>query len=370
MIFKNKLGASLLLAISFSVVLLVSASFISAALVSAQKNLKNIENYNIAFFAAEAGIEEALYYNSFHAKGFECIDSSAECQESSFEISDYARNVYYDWDIDGRIDISECPEGTSYSDSDDQCKGTINFGESAAINFSYDNSTPSTTGTDIYTEPDSAKIVFSHDLDPGDLVTIQGTDENNQANNGDKIVLTWLGSYIQSGAENRLFPLHNIVDRIGYRFNGSSYIEGDPTDCAPATTDGKYICQEELANAGNAGSEITFNFDAIQQGFVDNDDTDPATLQNFFSQNLGAPYKETAKIKFFYIELIRGLNVGDPDLARINYTISPPSNGDDIVATKTVISAKGRAKNILNTLEVKINNTSERTLLDYSTLLQ
>jgi hypothetical protein len=331
---KNQQGVSLLLGMGFSIAILSTAAMISEALISSQKNTRNIEDINIAFFAAEAGIEEALFYNSFHKKGFECKDT---CSPETQIAINTIPNTFYDWDIEGH--------------STNVMSGTIPLGKSTTFNFSFDDN--GKIGNDresiddhIHTDPQNISIAFTHAFDATDLST----------SNENLATMTWLGSLFNSssGEEEQIFFRHANTPPTGNK----------ETDCYNAATsdEGKIYCRKEVRLKG------TFMDFVVNDTFKGFDDTVPPNTLDVDSDFFSNTNAEFRKLKFFYINSIPGFDTSDPSLDKIEYTINP--NGKEITNLISVITSQGRSRNILTNLQVEIDNTQEFGALDYGALLE
>ena len=334
---KNTRGVSLLLGMGFSIAILATASMISSALISAQKNTRNIEDFNIAFFAAEAGIEEALFYNSFHKKGFECLTT---CSPETQIGASIVPNVFYDFDIEGH--------------TDEAMSGNIAFGKSVAFNFSYDDNGASdreATSAATHNDPSNIQIDFTHSFDAVNL----SSSEQNLA------TISWLASYLDStnnNQEEQLFFDHNLSDSLGT----------EEADCYNSGgEEGSLICRNEVRN--KSATFLTFTVNDTFQGIL----ADGATRRNinaqFYEQSGASNTEHWRKLKFFYINEIDGATSSDPALDKIQYTITPVG-GNEITRLKSIITSQGRSRNILADLEVKIDNTEELGALDYGALLE
>jgi len=353
--FKNKKGASLLLGISFSISILILSSLISAAMLHTQKNIKNIEDSNIAFFLAEAAMEEALYYNSFHDKGFSASNNNDSYGWEIFNNNEI-NNVFYQWNIQGTID-----DTNSLSDR----TGSILFGKASTFNFSFDNSTKTTTSNyDNTNNTNGSNITFAIHSDFNEKLqpethAVDGSDYSN-------IVLTWEASYLNSSG---------IEDKLYY---GNVFADRNTKECSTRVADGKAICQDTIINSiGTCNSYLqncffanglNFNIDNTNiSGLWEKADGSKITKKiysDFFLDN----NQNKRKVKFFFIKTIKG-TTGNPDLDKIYYRVNVPS-GSTMTALRSTITATGRSRNILSTIQVKIDNTQEYASLDYITLFE
>lgn len=330
----------------FSIAILASATLISTTITQSQKNIRNIEDVDIAFFAAESGIEEALYYMSFHKKGFQDAQSDTI-------ITGNIPNVYYKWDIDNQIDIIQCPTGTDYENSDEQCRGELLFGKSATLNFSYDGrNKDNSSGSEIHTSPLNAVIKLFHtfnsnDLQLDDVITPDPENETYLK------TINWLASYVDSIDNTEHKALANYTSPLG---------KFDADDCSLSTLNGNFICRNIMRGAENFASALSFPVDLTINAL---DGTTPTDLQNFF--NPADTNQTWRKLKFFYISLLSGVDASKPSLGTIQYVITPSGT---MTATKAVINSRGRSRNILSELTTKIDNTEEFTALDYGVLLE
>ncbi|MBT4936516.1 hypothetical protein HON22_01215 [Candidatus Peregrinibacteria bacterium] len=344
LITKDTRGVSLLLGMGFSIAILATASMISSALISAQKNTRNIEDFNIAFFAAEAGIEEALFYNSFHKKGFECLTTCSP--ETQIGVSTVP-NVFYNWDIEGH--------------TDEAMSGNIAFGKSAAFNFSYDNNGASdkeATSAATHSDPSDIQVKFTYpsNFDAGEL----------SSSTPDLATINWLATYLNaSNQEISLNARHNQNDPLG--------TESDDCDFNGANDEGKFICRTTVRSFDSTPYTFTINntFQGIDP-LLASDPTGGDTGTNVkriktdFFDSSNATWR---KLKFFYINEVPGFGSSDPALDKIQYTITPVG-GNEITRLKSIITSQGRSRNILADLEVKIDNTEELGALDYGALLE
>ena len=377
---KNHRGVSLLMGMLFSLAILAAASMISSAMVHAGKNVRNIEDINIAFFSAEAGIEEALYYNSFHRKGWECYSSSGATENSCDPVnkkeislgSDIIPNVYYECDVDGRVNSADIAA--------DQGKGIgfIPFGKTATLNFSYDNRNKNETisvAKDVNVMPANLKVEFGI---PKSFSGKLDTTEPNQP------VMTWVASFVDdlTTTEKRLLfnyfkapPGDGSDDSDCYKIIST----GAPVVATIQENKGKILCRNPLYGSlydqgtQTISSPISVSYeikDSAFSGIPDGNKT-LATKEIYkadgsgFFQNSGQSYR---KLKFFFLQTIKGSTPSDPPLDKIYYKIDP--QGNTISALNTTISSRGRSGNIMSELQVKINNTEEFSVLDYTALLE
>lgn len=359
----NTIGASLLMGLAFSLTLFTSASLISSAITQAQKNVRNIEDINIAFYAAESGIEEALYFNSFHKKGFEAANDPTANFQGYTKIESNIPNIGYTWNVSSRINsgTTNCPS-TDYESTNDLCRGELLFGKSAVVNFSYDgNTSPSDTdpNNEKNTDPTGSIITFSYNN------TAYPSPSNS---NLDLATVNWLASYISTdGTESKLLAHHDA---------DTSNLGNKPEDCMETSPedDGKFICRNEVIQANSLPLQfkVAQSFAGLQGNTLNcliGSNCDISSPPAFFNPlDVNQTWR---KLKFFYINLIPGnIENTDPSLGSIRYTITPPSNGEDITATRTKITAEGRSRNILSNLDVTFDNTEEISALDYGVLLE
>ena len=370
--FHNNKGVSLIIGMAFSIALLASASLITSALLYSQKALRNTEDFNIAFFAAESGIEESLYFNSFHNKGFEAENNDDDNGWADLNVLPTVPNVFYKWNIEGRIDSTIC-NGDNDQYEKDRCVGIIPFGGSVTFNLGYDD-----TDKDVVPTSDDGEHASTHS---GTKIYF-AIGENFNGNldvdpaNDYKPIMTWLASQIFTTKEKRLLFRHN-----GLPVDGS-----DPLDCVsnPADADGRIFCQKLLRDNtsydDNPEDDNTFSFDSSAvfsvennaRGFLegnmdclsDPDNLCSRVLSDFFGNGKENKWK---KLKFFFISTIEGEELTDPPLDKIYYKIEPAS---EMTGLRSIITSTGRSRSILSNLEVKIDNTQEFTALDYGILFE
>ena len=128
---KNK-GSSLVIALGIMSLLLILSGSIITTIFHSSHLTNNIANANKAYFAAESGLEEALYELSNHLAGFET--------NNSFTLTN---SSIYDYEIEYRADgpnsnIPRSEEGNSPNDSD---WNKIPYKGSYNLNLFYDQST-------------------------------------------------------------------------------------------------------------------------------------------------------------------------------------------------------------------------------------
>lgn len=95
---RDKRGSVMVIALGITAILITMAITISAVALMAFRSTGDIARANQAYYAAEAGIEEALYHLAGHKAGFQ--------ESAQYTLSNNKSN--YNWRIDSRL--SELPE--------------------------------------------------------------------------------------------------------------------------------------------------------------------------------------------------------------------------------------------------------------------
>lgn len=93
----NKKWVSLIMAFSFWIVLLTSATTIVSLLISSEKNIWMNERFNMAYYAAEWWIELARYANSVYWVGF-----NGQIDFTKLTWSEYRWDIQYKWSLNWR----------------------------------------------------------------------------------------------------------------------------------------------------------------------------------------------------------------------------------------------------------------------------
>jgi len=327
---KKQNGISLFISIGFSMAILSAAALISNVMLYTAQQSRNLEDFHIAFFAAESAVEEALYYHSFHKKGFEAENNNVSDGWDILAVNEIVgdpssnliiNNLLYKWTLKDRINNTVCNANT------EDCSGTILFNTALELNFSYDNTTDKNV---LSTRKDHSNT--------GSGTSINFTlDDNFIVNNlpvptGERNIMIWNASTT------------SLPQKLTYQ----------TPDCASSNSlDGKIICQQILLNTVS-GNPIIFDLDQIS-GFYAKNSSDPRVLTgiDFWGDNSVAD----RKLRFLFVDVLEGL----PN-DRINFTINP---GTDMVAIRAKIEAVGRSRNIIREIHLIIDNAKGIIDTDY-----
>lgn len=350
----------MLIGIGFTLAIMMSGTMLAKAIGVMQKNTRGIEDVNISYFAAEALAEKALLVISSNHKGYEDAEN---INLGTINANNFLKSLSASSSIDARIDNSDCPSGLSFDTANTQCSGYIPYGKSSAVWFSYDDS----TGFNHSNDGDGTNILFDYDTNEFNLGNNWDNDNNSNTpmvSDGNIAIMNWIASYTIGGGESILYALHDADDSV------STY--GDKADdCWTSANKGKLICRKTLSN--EASLPFTFPINNTVSGFLDdpkpkNADSVGITndITDDFFKTANAQYK---KIRFVYINIINGTNAGDAALDKIRFRIEPAA-GQTMLATKTLITAKGVSRGVQSSIQITIDNTQEFTALEYSALLE
>ena len=343
--YKNR-GVALLLGISFSVAIIVTATLISKALVFAQKNSRNIEDYNIAFFAAESGIEEALYYHSFHKMGFECLDGSGCSPEVALlaapidGLSNDISRLSYNWDIEGHT-----------NGAGETLEGSMKYQEAVTFYYSYDatgdgnkredDKTGDIEADAVHTDPAGIAVQFSN----ADRLAVNYSS----AVNPNMGIISFLASYVDNlGAEQKVYTHHD----------GGPIEVNDAANCTPVTHNGKLVCLNTVVAL--SGAPVTFTINNTTNAFILPLGPAQTDIQTFFT---GAD-KDWKRMTFMFLNPVPGAGA-NADLDKIDWTLTIPA-ALQMTRPVTKITSEGRSRTIVANLEWEIDNTGEYPALDFA----
>ncbi len=251
-IHKQK-GSSLIVSLGIMSLLLILSGGIIATIFRSSHLTNNIANSNKAYFAAESGLEEALYEVSNHLSGFEANDSIALTNKSR-----------YDYEIEYRNDgpdsnIPRIGEGNSPIDADwnkIEYKGTYN------LNLFYDQSTKGnqteydcTLGpcTDIVNPNASSFNLYVRTPD------FDGDGDGDYVLAPNETFLTWSLTGLSKTSSDREYTLLPITDSANLNH---SEITGDKMNNAPSSV---------VLNLNTYGEDLEDNESAISTFLANGD---------------------------------------------------------------------------------------------------
>lgn len=310
---KKPKGSSLLIALGIMSILLVLSGAISNLIVKSLRASSNIENSNKAYFASEAGLEEALYDLSAHLSGYE--NSKGET---------LANKSKYEYEIEYRPDASNSRiprlgEGNSPTDPD---WNRITPQTSYNLDLFYDNNNGST---------------------PPDFDCSDGCDIRNQPP-------TSLSLYLRTPNDTASLPTSPDEVFLSWTLSG---IDKDDSDIKYTLipTETSKITASKINNNGGTSPLL----DQTTEG--QRLDATLQTVIGFLSTaNLHIPRLKISITQ----ELID--NIGDP-IPYLEFYIEADSTLPDSYAT---ITSEGYIAGSKQTLQTKIKQTGSISLFDYA----
>lgn len=128
--FKKQKGSSLVISLGLMSLLLILSGGIMTTIFRSTHLTNNVANANKSYFAAESGLEEALYELSNHLSGFETQTGA-----------NLTNNAKYDYKIDYKNITGRIPPSNQGNSPTDSNWNKITYKGSYSLNLFYDKST-------------------------------------------------------------------------------------------------------------------------------------------------------------------------------------------------------------------------------------
>lgn len=206
-VYKNQGGFALLMTLAMVTLVTIFALGITTVVTSTMRGTVYVEQANEAFFAAEAGLEEGLYYNSMHEAGYEeefvgGEDFTGENDaQADFEVKgrpvEITAGVYIGDYVAPRpgtgsagSDCDPLDEVTYADDLDNECNwNKLHYGETVGIPLYRDDGTWA-TGQDVLEAVDVAlsDLVVRIRVPAGYELNDHGNDYRHEDND---VVVNW-----------------------------------------------------------------------------------------------------------------------------------------------------------------------------------
>lgn len=298
-IFKKQKGSSLVISLGIMSLLLILSGAVMATIFRSVHLTNNVANSNKAYFAAESGLEEALYELSNHLSGFETSSGTT-----------FTNNAKYDYEIEYQNTTGRIPrtgEGNSPNHTDWNkiaYKGTYN------LNLFYDNSTKGNK-TKYDCTSDCTNIVNPS----AGTLELHVQTPNSEVLTNDEIFVTWVITGLSKSDPNKKYTLLPITNKSDLNY---SEISGSKINASSQvltlTTQGENLegtQQNILAFLSNADlhmpklkisavSELNSNMNQpfpYLEFYVDSDITLPDSYATITSEGYTAMSKQTIQTK-------------------------------------------------------------------------
>jgi hypothetical protein len=393
---KNTSGVSLPLAIGLLLLLFIISVTASELVIRALRSARTIEASDKAYYAAEAGIEDALYELSNHAAGY----TTPELTHTDVRTADFTENV--EWNSQWEIDSF----GESTCDGFDAWTGGINptfcghltRGQKVLISFYNDNRGPtSLPDNQIETQDeDIQKIVptsFQLQLRlPPNLVTDNNlssleidNDRDFNGNPSNSLNEDPAGSTGSCGDDNDCDGLENedsdkdlvllwkLIDEDGKTFTPLRGCITDPNSHpSHPTQPNSSICEEDFSSNG---TYLSVSFDNNTIGVIDDTNPSTANTYNSISYFLSSTVTSDSKVQL-ELQIIAPMEAYSTDsntmipIPFYEYGIEYDASGNILPDPFFTLRSDGIFRNFKQSIITKVLPETTTRLLDLTVIQQ